>query len=374
MVESVIGLLVIDIDTPVLVLQRFALVIYYLVQIWTGQSFRSPIPDRFHIFVDFLWTLTSRPIEGQEDMTVFEAACEALNQLILYGCTGRQSDDLQELFRATLSELEESRTSVVPDCVRFGIQAHLSSNLTSLALRIGMNLEDDELHQAIEYLFRLLEQGDFLMYEEAVLALASLHIQLYQSFTHDEVDRMMLIVREALSSECPGVISSASILLGDLFHFGGGDLIDQFDDCFALADSLLREHEDMREIHPFVVRALAEMFAGIPGEHVHILVGHESHLFELMKMVRNVPINSGSHSDVEYANALFESLAQLYRVFAKLFCPQLTGRSARTVLPEHEELFVQERAYLSEMVEFGLDLISSSPRIRSVSRPFPFNV
>jgi hypothetical protein len=352
-VQPVVDLLVVDVDTPVLVLERFAVVIYYLVQIRADDNFRSPMPGPFHTLVDFLRMLMSRPIETKEEMTMFETACEALNQLILHGCRERQCDDLRELFRVTLDELEASHASVEADYVRFSVQAHLSSNLASLALRIGENLEDDELHQAIEYLFGLLEHRDFLMYEEAVLALRSLYIPLYKSFTREEVDRMMLIVQDALSSECPGVINSASLLLGDLFRFGGPDFIDQFEDCFALADSLLREHEDVREIHPFVVRAVAEMFEGIPCEHFHMLASHEQHLFELMKMVRGVSIDPGRHSDVQYANALFECLAQLYRVFAKLFYPQLTGITARTALPDQQDQLVQERAYLSEMAEFA---------------------
>jgi hypothetical protein len=352
-VQSVIDLLVIDVDTPVLVLERFALVISCLIQIWADRHYCSPIPNRFHTFVDFLRELMSRPIETAEDMSMFDTACDALNQLILHGCEQGQIADLQELFRTTLSELEASHTLVEADHIRFSIQARLSSTLMSLALRIGLKLQDDELHQAVEYLFGLLEQRDSLIYEEALPTLTSLYISLNKHFTRDEVDHMMLIVHDALGSECPGVISSASVLLGDLFHFSGADLIDKFDDCWVLAGSLLREHEDMREIHPFVIRALAEMFEGIVDAGVDRLVSYAPDLFELMKMVRGVPIDPESHSDVQYADTLFGFLAQLYRVFAKLFCPELSGITGRGVSPRHEQLLVQERVYLSEMAEFA---------------------
>jgi hypothetical protein len=112
---------------------------------------------------------------------------------------------------------------------------------------------------------------------------------------------------------------------------------------------LLTSHEEMREIHPFTVSAIADMVEG-PPESVNN-DGHE--LFGLMQMMRQAQFNVQAPADVGWANRLFQNLCQLHRVFAKLFYPKLVGADAE----ERCQVLKRERGCLMEMTELAKRLL-----------------
>jgi hypothetical protein len=357
-VQGILDLLRLDENLHPQILARYTLILYYLGQIWDEDfsKFRSPLTQFFDPIVEILKNIMSRPISSEDDMQLYQSAWEALDTMIMHGPDPlRQTDTLKLLFKRTLRQLEATRTMIEMPHVRFGVQANLCSNLASLALQLGSStngIVEDELHEAIALVFQVLSQEHALIYEEAVMALAGLYVKLHEKFSADELERMMQIIAHSLINESPGVINSASVLLGDLFHFAGPQLVDHFTEFFGREATLLRTHEDMRVIHPFVVKAIAEMFEGVvrADGNKEVVAAYEQELFDLMKMVRQAPINPMNPSDLQYANNLFEYLAQLYRVFAKLFYPRLTqGATAE----EQQQILAREKEYLVEMASFA---------------------
>jgi hypothetical protein len=87
------------------------------------------------------------------------------------------------------------------------------------------------------------------------------------------------------------------------------------------------------------------MFEGVMRhqDRVELVAEYEADVFALMKMVTAVPINLDDDDDVAYANLLFEHLAQLYRVFAKLFYPRGT----------QDEVLAREKECLLEMANLS---------------------
>jgi hypothetical protein len=146
----------------------------------------------------------------------------------------------------------------------------------------------------------------------------------------------------------PGVINSSSILLGDLFHFNGQNLAEEFFDFFHRTGTLLMKNPEMRDIHPFIIKAIAEMFEGVArGEGMTgRLDDQKEHFVMLLQSVRSVPIDNTSESDTQYANYLFEYLAQAYRVFALVYYPDI---------PTPDPALIQEeRNILMEMSAFAM--------------------
>jgi hypothetical protein len=358
-VRRVLDLLKLDGDPHPNILHRYTTILCYLAGVWpkldpVQVNFRSPLPQFFEPIVNILKGIMSRPIRNEKDLQLYQSASESLNQVIRDGTTSKQTSLLKSLFAQTMMDLENARHDIEADNVCFAVQANLCSNLTWLTLQLGSSgFNDDELHGAIKFLFGVLGQRDTLIYEEALMAVSSLYIHLHDRFVHGELVMSIAFVKEALASGCPGVINSASLLLGDLFHFDGRSFLAEFHELFMAEATLLREHEEMQVTHPFCVKAIAEMLEGVVRhpDHVELVAEYEADVLALMKMVRAVPINAGDEADMQYANNLFENLAHLYRVFAKLFYPREQGQKALAL----------EKEYLLEMATFSARIVKITP-------------
>jgi hypothetical protein len=138
------------------------------------------------------------------------------------------------------------------------------------------------------------------------------------------------------------------MLIGNLFHFAGSEIADRFLEFLNIEETLLRKYFELRTIHICIVKAIADMFEGVGKDKKnHSLIAPlENRLFELMQLIRGVPIDVSHAADNEYANELFEYLAGLYRVFAVLYYPLRGG------IPT-DAAFAKEKAYLNEMASFA---------------------
>ena len=88
----------------------------------------------------------------------------------------------------------------------------------------------------------------------------------------------------SLDSGSPGVINAAAILIGDLFKFKARDVIPALNVLFQKLMQLLDRSEEIRDIHPFIVKALRQHnsyysldTSPFPSEPFHFLslVGNE---------------------------------------------------------------------------------------------------
>jgi hypothetical protein len=208
---------------------------------------------------------------------------------------------------------------------------------------------EPDFHHCLEVLFGILERPNATVYEEALLTLAGLYLHLNKLFRLDHIHAMASIAREALMSQSPGMVNSASILIAGLFHFSGAHLAEHFLEFFTIEERLLRQHPEMRNVHPFIVKAVADMFEGVGKDH-EVIAGLEERLFSLMKMLRAVDIDVRSEEDVAYANALFEYVCYLYKVYAIVY---YTNEDRDPGL----EVRQREKAVLNEMGELASVLL-----------------
>jgi hypothetical protein len=313
------------------------------------------MPQFAERLVNMMRDIMSRPLdESGEAIQLYEEASEALNELIL---PWRQEPKnsvlfLLELFGQILEELNASRQSNDSDNIRFVVQARLCGNLTVLAVRLRMEISDVYLHRCLDVLFNLLGRPNVTVYEEAIVTLAGLYIHLYPRFNREHINTMLQIAHTALDSRSPGVINSASVLIGQLFLKGNAEVADKFLEIFNILEGLLREHPEMRDMHALVVKAIAQMFEGVGNspEQREITDGLEPRLFELMRMVRAAPIDVTKEADIIYANQLFESVCQLYCVYAVLYYPHRNGQAT-------PEILAQEKLVLTEMANLATVLL-----------------
>jgi hypothetical protein len=273
LVLTILSLLQLEPNIHPVILSRYPLIVFHLAGIWTDKHrYLSPLPPFFKQFVDILKTIMSRPIESEDDIVTYQNACEALNLMILNG-SSKERNDLQELFQATLREMDKSGRMIEADSVRYIVQARLSSNLTSLAIAIGKDMGDDDLRQALQRLFHILEQRDALIYEEAIMSLAGLYMKLSERFPADEFDRLLVVVRDGLSTESPDVIHSASILLGDLYDILGKQLVDQFPESLEVEPSAFAEViKRLKKLNEFVLLDFMEAARQLAAKYSSVSV------------------------------------------------------------------------------------------------------
>jgi hypothetical protein len=346
-VDRILALIPQDLDVHPQILLRYCLILFNVASIWPEeQLFRSPLPAKFETLVAVARRLMERQLQGPEDIELYQSASESLNQIVVATNADENREHLLSLLQMTITELHEVRTAVQEDHVRYAMQAALCSNVTSIAIKLAKRLPPDEFEQCVDILFTLLRIRNTLLYEEALMAVAALYLQHHERFSPDHHHHMLGMIRDGLDSMSPGVINSSAILLGDLFHFSGAQLVEDFFDFFNRVGTLLMRNPEMRDIHPFIIKAIAEMFEGVAlvEEMASKLEDQRDQLMMLLTNVRSVPIDNTSESDIQYANYLFEYLAQAYRAFAKVYYPD--ARVQDSLLPD-------ERIALVEMTEFA---------------------
>jgi hypothetical protein len=161
---------------------------------------------------------------------------------------------------------------------------------------------------------------------------------------------MLGIVREALTSEIGRLVDSGSALLASLYRVSGPQLADHFDEFYQLVQYLLLlQEKETREGRPVMIGALARMFEGL-GKNPEVAEPYAADLFELLQKLREADADLGTPKDVRSADTLFQVLADLYRVFAKLFWPHIWGYVDRQT---KESLWAREREYLLELSRFA---------------------
>jgi hypothetical protein len=350
-VRQIVELFVINDSTHPLIISRYCLIIANLVRIWKVDSlyFRSPLPDFFPRFVSLLRRIMGRCQGSEADMDLYIEAADTLSHVI----TGiiepaRTFAELRLLFNQTLNDLEATRRGLNTDAVRFTMQVHLCANLSSLAFTLQRQIHEADVHRAVALLLELLLQPHELLYEEALITIARLYTALFPVFERDDVMSILKVIQFALESESPGVINAASVLLGCLFKISGPALAEHFTRFWEIEEQLLHTHYTTRDIHPPIIKTLADMLEGLSAsdEHRPMLELFGDRVWAIMRMIRSSSIDLTKEADLVYANMLFACLAPLYRMYAQLYYP-VVGHNQK---PEE---FIAEKNALNEMTNFA---------------------
>jgi hypothetical protein len=325
-VDQVLSVIQRSPDSHPIILLRCAMVLEYLAALWLSPlaGHLSPLSGRIDDMLDLARGFLGRGIACAADMDLYQTAAEAL--VCIIGAADRclHEENLLQLLEAILLELAESRTSIEEDSVKFVVQASLCGAMAAIAQKLGNSLPDGALIDCTDLLFSLFHMKNTLVYGEAVTALTGLHLHLANRFSQEQLIVMLDAIGEGLRSMSPEVINACASLLGAVFRLQNVVLIDSFQPCFEMAGTLLMENPEMRSIHPVLVNAIAQMFLGlVPVPSIAARIeGMRDPFMQLLRSVREVPIDSSNHNDLEYGNRLFEFLANGYFAWICHFYPR----------------------------------------------------
>jgi hypothetical protein len=340
-IREIIDVVQIDPGSHPLISARYSLIIFSLASIWREilASYFSPLPRFFPVLMEILGRLLSRDLSNESEIQAYQYASDALNQVILNATDlNHHKTILCEIFSQSIIELESARELFAPN-IRYVVQARLCSTLSAIADCLGEEIPQVLVGQSIHFLFALLHEANVLLYEEGLALFVALFRSAHSLFEDGQVIGLLQVVEFALQSKSPAVILVASDLLGLLYQFRGELLIGSFLKFFGIIEMLIQEQDGFRSSLPLLVLALAKMIESVKQENLVMELGDR--VFSVMKMMRETRIDHHREGDVEFGNLLFEHLSTLFRVFAVLFCPDVSRELSQAALGQEKALLVE---------------------------------
>jgi hypothetical protein len=348
-IDEILSVMVIRDDAHPLILLRYCQILGAVCA--AQQSVVAPLADFFLPFLRVLRQILSRPLDSPRALELHEVASLVLDRAINFAADpNRHAGELRGLFSHALDELEASCAGIDADHVRYVTMANLCSNLSSLAHRLKGLINIPDVQRAVGLLFRIFDQPNGLLDAEVLETLDALYIDARDAFTADDLQTLIAVLRRAFRSGSTAVINAASTVLMGLFWFAGGEFVVVFQEFFEIEEQLLRGEGHLRDVWPCAASALAGMFNGI-ANHREVINPLKQRLFDLMCILRKVPIDVTLDEDIEYANCLYEHLALLSRVYALLFYHETSARTPDA------NVRAEERQILNEMIAFSRALL-----------------
>ena len=316
------------------IFSRYAMLIYYLSSAWKEHSFDSQISKYFDDLYDILGILFNIGILNS-DMYLIQHSSEALNQLI-FNSTPDLTNRLKELYRQTLGFLDRKADYDVSPEINYMIQSSFCSNISTLLLKLRKNLNQnqdiiEELAPAtLEILYKLLSVKSTDLYEEGLMAVSALvnatrtNSYSFELFTQESFNRLIQeFIYNGLTSLNPGVINASCLLIGNLYYFLSSsipDLLQAIPDIFETLCEIILEHKDMRDSHPFILKAIADIFnySVFPDGQKPEL---EQQLPELLTKIydTSTELDISDENDVEYGNLFYQYLSDAFTGYAKVY-------------------------------------------------------
>lgn len=350
MVDRILS--VIDIstnNTHPQIIQRYAMIIYHLSEAWENNKYNSLIGEYFSIMYEHLnnmliyinYIIENNNNFGSMLSGLYSTIFESMNMLFL----NVPEDSLDHcliksgLYDSILQKLFDSRSIMQSSDIIFAIQAGLCSNISTMTIKLRRKIID-KANDAIAVIFYILQNKNSLIYEEGLMALASFVYGCTECIHDELLQRLANIAKEGLCVDSPNVISASSILLNDLFKYLKDRMDVYVDNTYEILYNLIINHPEMKDIHPYVIRAMAQMFDSLSNKP-ECLEKYEDSFIQLLSTVKKVSfsLNFDIKADVEYANNLYRSLAEAYASYAKNFYATIFGITNETIALERKQLF-----------------------------------
>ncbi|OHT12726.1 hypothetical protein TRFO_17349 [Tritrichomonas foetus] len=327
---------------------RFANVTYHLTTIWKDNRYQSKIHLYFDNIHAILHSLVDIGVRGNDPMLI-QNANEALNQLILNVPDVGIDQKLFQLFTDIVSTLRSSSSYFSSEEVRYTIQASLCSNISTITLKSKNHMDQTfstVAEDARRVLFDLLKRPHVLIYEEALMAIAALVLRIPMIFNLDIYQELHQYIIHGFNSNCPGVINAACILIGDIYrHLAPRYLpqvLENIPIYFQILNPLILEHYEIRDIHPFILKAIAEMVLSINPEKCQLdfLDQMKIPLYNLLQSVYAMAnlLDVNVKSDVDYGNSFYEYLCDAYKGYGKVYYPKDNITEERALLLQIDKL------------------------------------
>ena len=311
-------------DTQIFI--RFANILYTLTEVWNDNRYEQKIGIFFNQILSIITHLINIGINNAKPYLI-QCANEAKNNLLYYT---NQDENIREnyiaIFNDTMTKLMNSFNLFASEDIRFVVQASLCSNISILSLIFSRNEKlKDFLHQishsAIQVLITLLKMPNVSVYEEGLVAIASIISCDREAISNEELNQILVFIQTSFISENANVINAGCILLGDIFQYLAQKyphLKDNIPYIFDSLNSLILNHPDMRDIHQFVLKAISDIFLYGNSDEIRANSELEDKLLTLLRAIVNQvnTLDLSSKNDTEYGNYFYENLSSVYRSYA----------------------------------------------------------
>lgn len=269
---------------------------------------------------------------------LIESSSDALNVIISIS-TPDLLDKLGELYKKILDFLDQSLTNYLQQKIYFIVQSSLCSNINSILLKLKkinrqncLDIIKAYSKRTLHLLYEVLSNENSYLDNEVIYAISALiNATIYpqQKFYIDLFDEITFnrlvndFIYNGLISLNSGVIESTCMLIGNLYYFllpKIPDLLIIVNSFFSLLSKIIIDHKEMKESHPFVLKAIADIFNSL-NPHDEELAEFEDPLLELIEMELDVStkLDITNDSDVSYGNDHYIYLTEALCSYAKIY-------------------------------------------------------
>lgn len=344
-IKEILQLMTVSENLHPTILMRYCTIIYHICAIWNDVVYPSPLEEEFDEIKDKLDTIMKTTAISDLHNGLLTIASEAFNRLI-QSAPRIINDKLEAIFVDIVGQLKITiiNNELLSNDDIFIQQSALCSNISTIGMKLRKDL-GGSCDEAIELLFALCRNQNSILNEEALMALAAMVLCVKKRLGSVYINQFAAIIISSYQTQSTGIINAASLLLSDLFH-NLESLMGEHAQTFLdmLFDILESDMAIMHDILPFIIKAIAEIFIGLK-EHPEVLEIYKTRLEAQLVHVASTEINTQNPSEVEYANSLYEYLADAYGAYAIVF-QNGEGRDPESIAIEKNGL-VQMASFVS---------------------------
>ena len=299
------------------ILIRYSSIVYYIISAFPPR-YQSPITSIFDDIYNLLNTIIEIGANGYSEakLDVIQHGYEPLTLLYMHS-TSQLYPKLIEIFQSTLESIQVVfESSHGQDNIRDLKLAMMCSCLTQLILRLHDHIKD-HFENTLELLFNILNHQSVLVYEEALLTLAVLIIQI-QDPSDEILSKLFEYIKGSLDSFSPQVINSTSLLITKLYETHYNKLEDKSDLLIPYLLSLIEHTEIVRSAKPSLIKMLGFIYLKMK-EKRNLLDQYNEQFYEVLMKFRDYPIDLNNINDIEFASQLYEALAIGFSAFGTIY-------------------------------------------------------
>ena len=315
---------------------RYTSIIYHLSSAWKNNIYESHLSSFFDKLYEIDGILFNYGILSESKLLI-QNSSEALNQLI-FNSTPDCVSKFDFIYANKLEQITKTKELTCKEEIRDLAQSSFISHLSTLLLKLrrnsrsGIDIIGKYAYQTLECLFEILDTNkSSCVYEEGLMAISAIvsatcskdnYIEVFNPDTFNKL--VTVYVQAGLSSVNEGVINATCLLVGNLFYFLSTKIPDlnQFIPAIfsTMAKTLLDNKNQKRDCHPFLFKAISDMFNSV-DQAVLQVYNLEEPLRELLTSYYDVSttLDILKTTDVEYGNLLYQYLTDAFGSYAKVF-------------------------------------------------------
>jgi hypothetical protein len=302
------------------IITRVVSILYNICRSFRPTSYNSPLRQDenglFDNILNFLLQILELPQLG-DFPDIITHTYEALNTLFIR--SPRNIPLFRHILEKVMETINEVAASSEKEEIKYYREAGLCSNISTLVSRI--NDEGKELFpDIIDILFQLLDNQQVLVYEEALISVATIIIRTEKgSPILAHTDKLMGYIITSLESYNSSVIHSTCILISDLFLHLKNDMAAYFKSTIETLGEMIDNDAIVIEAKPPMIHAIADIMLGIGEEDRSAVEEYRSIFYETLVHYRDSSYSTDSTADLDLANEFFDSISRGFEVIGRLF-------------------------------------------------------